>query len=105
MVQKPKLSPSQSANAYSATFAQMSQPLTSRVSYADAAKTNSIPAQNVPHPSNSTNANSSFNFSRLEATIDNLVQNIHNITTNMTSMMQEMVQIQNTLLQALVNKP
>lgn len=45
------------------------------------------------------------NYSRLEATIDTLVQTINNFTNSMNNMMQEMIRMQSTLLQAVLNKP
>ncbi|GBP10733.1 Nucleic-acid-binding protein from transposon X-element [Eumeta japonica] len=81
----------------------MAQATTKQVSYADAVKNNS----DVKKKGESANIspNMDFNYSRLEATVENLVQTINNFTTTMTSMMQEMLRMQSTLLQAIVNKP
>lgn len=45
------------------------------------------------------------NLSKLEMTLDALVQTINNFTNSMNSMMQEMMRMQSMLLQALLNKP
>lgn len=45
------------------------------------------------------------NFSRLEATMETLVQTITNFTNSMSAMMQEMIRNQSILMQALLTKP
>ena len=46
-----------------------------------------------------------FDFTRLENTIDTLVQTVNNFTNSMSNMMQEMLKMQSMLLQAVLNKP
>ncbi|GBP96515.1 hypothetical protein EVAR_69872_1 [Eumeta japonica] len=79
----------------------MAKSTTNQVSYADAVKNNSEAKNNVPLTNISPNIDLGFNYSRLEATVENLVQTINNFTTTMTSIMQEMLRMQNTLLKPL----
>ncbi|GBP03106.1 hypothetical protein EVAR_91066_1 [Eumeta japonica] len=105
MKPKPKPVSDQARNVLPAPVAypQMAQATTKQVSYADAVKNNSEVKKKVESANISPNMD--FNYSRLEATVENLVQTINNFTTTMTSMMQEMLRMQSTLLQAIVNKP
>ncbi|GBP15455.1 Nucleic-acid-binding protein from transposon X-element [Eumeta japonica] len=105
MKPKPKPVSDQARNVLPAPVAYplMVQATTKQVSYADAVKNNSEVKKKVESANISPNMD--FNYSRLEATVENLVQTINNFTTTMTSMMQEMLRMQSTLLQAIVNKP
>lgn len=74
---------------------------TGQHSYANILKSNQTRAPQ-PQPAN---ANSTFNFSRIEASIETLIQTVNNFTTSMACMMQEMLKMQSALLQAVLNKP
>lgn len=75
------------------------------MAYADAVKSHSAPIPKVTPTNDFLNTNTSFNFIRFEDTIDKLVQTINNFTANMINLLKEMLRMQNTLLQAIVNKP
>lgn len=103
-------------------FPQLAQPSSSQPSYAGILKSNETSAQKqsnsqlsyanilksnqttVPKPQ-PANASTSFNFSRIEALMETLIQTVNSFTTNMTCMMQEMLKMQSVLLQSVLNKP
>ena len=85
------------------------------VSYADILKPRQQPltltSQQNPQPydnrsyANVTNPQTPVqDFSRLENTLDKLVQTINNFTNSMSNMMQEMMKMQSMLMQTLLNK-
>ena len=78
------------------------QPSNNRTSYANVLKSNHVPMQGAL-PSNDETPVS--NLSRLEKTMETLVQTVNNFTNTMGNMMQEMLRMQSILLQAVLNKP
>lgn len=102
---QPKPTVAETRKIFAEPNPQIAKPNANHVSYADALKSNNFSTQKVSMPNTLPNTSSSLNFSRFEATLDTLVQTINRFTINMTSMMQEMLRMQNTLLQAIVNRP
>ncbi|GBP08044.1 hypothetical protein EVAR_100850_1 [Eumeta japonica] len=64
------------------------------INHKPAIKNNSEEKKKVESTNILPNTDLGFNYSRLKATVENLVQTINNFTTTMTSMMQEMLRIQ-----------
>ena len=88
----------------------MQQTYDNKVTYANVLRNNQTQPQ-VRQPQNE-NMNPEvreqtpiFNFTRLESTIETLVQSVNNFTNSMSNMMQEMLKMQSMLLQAVLNRP
>ena len=92
----------QVANQVNTNAIQAPQPSNNRTSYANVLKSNHEPMQGAS-PSN--DATPVSNLSRLEKTMETLVQTVNNFTNTMGNMMQEILRMQSMLLQAVLNKP
>ena len=101
--QKPSNPPQkQSINQEHTISTQAPQTSINKISYANVVKSNHITTQGAS-PNNDEVPVS--NLSRLEKTMETLVQTVNNFTNTMGNMMQEMLRMQSMLLQAILNKP
>ena len=101
MAQKSMTPPMQTQRVETHNNSPIINKCTDNISYANVLKSNSAPnSQSTKNQTSNTP-----NLSRLETTIDTLVQSVNNFTNTLSNMMQEMLKMQSMLLQAVLNKP
>ena len=107
--QKSRIPPTQPPNTLNTNYPHLIEPSVNKESYANVLRTNrtqnSLPKSNSNSNPQVAEQTPAFNFTRLEATIETLVQSVNNFTNSMSNMMQEMLKMQSILLQAILNKP